>query len=371
MEINKRLNTLYIHLPQHRYPIYIGQSILQNVSLWGKHIQSKRITIITDKNIASLYLKTLLSALHDFTCDTIVLPEGESYKTLVNVEFIWKTLIEKKHDRQTTLLALGGGVIGDMSGFAAACYQRGVAFIQIPSSLLAQVDSAIGGKTAINYAGGKNMIGAFHHPQCVVVDIDLLNSLPKRYFISGLAEVVKYALLSEDNFLTDLENHVEQILSRDKTILTQMIYRSCLTKIKFIEKDEKDKHQYRALLNLGHTFAHAIETASDYRYLHGEAVAMGLILALDLSQRLNLIAPQDKQRVALLLNRLHLPTRLPTELDCQFIYQCMAMDKKAYQDKLRFILLNKLGCAIMMDNISAQDILLSLHSCQKNNLSSV
>ncbi|MBL8251008.1 MAG: 3-dehydroquinate synthase, partial [Candidatus Competibacter sp.] len=284
----------------------------------------------------------------------LVLPDGEQHKTLATLDAIFSALLERRFDRHCTLVALGGGVIGDMVGFAAACYQRGVHFIQIPTTLLAQVDSSVGGKTAVNHPLGKNMIGAFYQPLCVLADTDTLATLPARELSAGLAEVIKYGLIRDPPFLEWLERHIEDLLARDAGALTHAIERSCRNKAEIVAADERETGE-RALLNLGHTFGHAIETGMGYgQWLHGEAVAVGINLAAELSARLGWLSEPDVFRIRALLARAGLPLEPPPELSADDFLRLMAVDKKVKDGQLRLILLRQLGQGVIAEQVDAR-----------------
>jgi 3-dehydroquinate synthase len=276
-----------------------------------------------------------------------VLPDGEKYKTLDTLNTIFDALLTKKHNRTTTLVALGGGVIGDMTGFAAACYQRGVDFIQIPTTLLAQVDSSVGGKTAVNHPGGKNMIGAFYQPQCVVADTRTLNTLPDRELRAGLAEVIKYGLIADIDFFAWLERNIELLISRDAAALAYAIERSCENKAKVVSKDEREGG-IRAILNFGHTFGHAIETFQSYRdWLHGEAIAAGMVMAAELSCLMGWISAEDVSRARNLIARSGLPITAPEAMTVDDFLELMSVDKKVLDGSLRLVLLKSIGEAVV------------------------
>ncbi|OGO91377.1 MAG: 3-dehydroquinate synthase [Coxiella sp. RIFCSPHIGHO2_12_FULL_42_15] len=350
------LLSLDVMLPHHHYPIYIGQDIFNAPALLQKHIAGKQVMIVTNDTLASLYLSRLQSALASWQCDHVVLPDGEQYKTLSQWERIIHALAEHKHHRDATLVTLGGGVIGDLGGFAAACYQRGIPFIQIPTTLLSQVDASIGGKTGVNHAIGKNLIGAFHQPNAVIIDTKLLYTLPKREFTSGLAEIVKAALISDAHFFGWLEQHTDELLALKYEILSQAIYQSCKIKRDIVVQDEKEQN-IRALLNLGHTFGHAIERELHYgHWLHGEAIAVGLALAAQLSQHLNFISLHEQQRIINLLIKMQLPTKLPPQLSMKNLMSAMQMDKKIKQNRLPFILLKGIGSAFISRGVTEQDL---------------
>lgn len=345
------MKQLLVETKNTTYPLYIGEHLLSQPSLFIPHIQGKQVLIVTNSTIGNLYLPQLISALVDKEVHQVILPDGEQYKTLDTLSRVFDALIAKQHRRSSTLIALGGGVIGDMTGFAAACYQRGVNFIQIPTTLLAQVDSSIGGKTAINHPKAKNMIGAFHQPQAVIIDTSTLKSLPQREFVAGLAEVIKHALIRDAAFFSWLQQHMPQILARDPAVLEDMIYQSCQIKAAIVAADEKETGE-RMLLNFGHTFGHAIEAVLGFgTWLHGEAVAVGMVLACQLSEREGLIDAQVTQQVIALLTAASLPTALPGNVSPRAMQQEMQHDKKAADTGLRFILLNKIGQASIIENI--------------------
>jgi 3-dehydroquinate synthase len=344
-----------VNLVRQPYSIYIGEDLLQQVELISPHVKGQQIFIVCDDN-TKIYLPRLTSALANFDCNSLILPAGEQYKTLETCNRIWTALMQKYHDRSTILCALGGGVIGDLTGFAAACYRRGVAFLQYPTTLLAQVDAAIGGKTGVNHPMGKNMIGAFHQPQCVVIDINTLHTLPEREFIAGLAEVVKYGLIADVEFFNWLEANVDQIRTRDVSALTYIIEQSCAIKARFVALDEFEEGP-RALLNLGHTFAHAIETATSYQgWLHGEAVSVGIALAADLSWREGLLNSEDVSRIQCLLQALGLPIKPPSDMSSEQFLSLMAQDKKVLARQLRLVLLQKIGAAFVTSDFSKENL---------------
>ena len=281
------MQTLYVELGERRYPIFIG-SQLDPKQLLEPYIHGQQVMIVSNVTVAPLYLSHYQEALESLgkTVATCILPDGEKYKDIQHLNLIFDALLEAGFNRDCTVLALGGGVIGDMAGFASACFQRGVYFVQVPTTLLSQVDSSVGGKTGINHPLGKNMLGAFQQPQVVLADMAQLNTLPERELSAGLAEVIKYALLGDEDFLVWLEENMDGLVARDADLLAEAVYRSCAHKARIVANDEKE-HGERALLNLGHTFGHAIESYLGYgTWLHGEAVATGMVMAADLSQRL-------------------------------------------------------------------------------------
>jgi 3-dehydroquinate synthase len=345
------MKQLMVTTPSAHYPIYIGNNLLLQSTLFLPHIQGQQVLVVTNATVAPLYLTALLSAVADKKVNQLILPDGEQYKTLTDLTRIFDALITQQHRRTTTLIALGGGVIGDMTGFAAACYQRGVNFIQVPTTLLAQVDSSIGGKTAVNHAAAKNMIGAFHQPQAVIIDTNTLQSLPPREFAAGLAEVIKHALIKDAKFFAWLQQKMPQILARDTDVLAEMIYQSCHIKATIVAADEKETGE-RMLLNFGHTFGHAIEAVLGFgTWLHGEAVAVGMVLACQLSEQQGLIDSTITQQVIQLLSQAGLPTALPADFSLATMRQEMLHDKKAADKGLRFILLERIGSASIVENV--------------------
>jgi 3-dehydroquinate synthase len=335
--------TVTVKLKHTAYPIYVGKDIFANHELLAKHIHGQQVLIVTQENIAHHYLSPLKEVLKKFQCQEIFLPGGEVAKNLQEWQRILDILLQHKYERSCTLIALGGGVVGDVTGFAAACYQRGVNYIQIPTTLMSQVDSSIGGKTAVNHAQGKNLIGAFHQPQCVIADVDVLQTLPQHELVAGLAEVIKYGLIADINFFVWLENNISSLLQRDTESLLHAITLSAAIKADIVSQDEKE-HGRRSLLNLGHTFGHALETACAYQGLrHGEAVALGIAMAAELSHLLNNIDSHERDRIMRVLQACNLINTgralpLPTEM-----LQLMQHDKKVQNGKLNLILLKKIG----------------------------
>jgi 3-dehydroquinate synthase len=341
------MDTLHLELGERSYPIYIGPGLLKDPALFAKHIEGRQVLIVTNETVAPLYLAATERALSQFQTSSLILPDGEDYKTLDSLNRIVTALLEHRFERSSTLVALGGGVIGDLTGFAAASYQRGVPYIQVPTTLLAQVDSSVGGKTAVNHPLGKNMIGAFHQPRAVIADIATLNTLPDRELSAGLAEVIKYGLIRDAEFFAWLEAHMDQLLARDPASLAYAIHRSCEHKAEIVANDERETGQ-RALLNLGHTFGHAIETGMGYGvWLHGEAVAAGMCMAADLSRRMGWIDDEAVARIESLIQRAKLPFRAPSELLPQTMLDLMAVDKKAEGGQIRFVLLKAIDNAVV------------------------
>ena len=341
------MQTLHVELGDRRYPIFIG-SDLNPQSLLEPYIKGKQVMVVTNTTVAPLYLEHYVTAIEALgkTVATCILPDGEKYKNIEHLNLIFDALLEAGFNRDATVLALGGGVIGDMAGFASACFQRGIYFIQVPTTLLSQVDSSVGGKTGINHPLGKNMIGAFQQPQVVLADMAQLSTLPDRELSAGLAEVIKYALLGDLDFLVWLEQNMDGLVGRDSALLAEAVYRSCAHKARIVANDEKEQGE-RALLNLGHTFGHAIESYLGYGvWLHGEAVATGMVMAADLSQRMGWISAEDLQRTKKIIQRAHLPVKCPAiPLDEFLAY--MAHDKKVLNGQLRLVLMKSLGQAVI------------------------
>ncbi|WP_180108480.1 3-dehydroquinate synthase [Acinetobacter sp. YH12147] len=341
------MQTLYVELGDRRYPIFIG-SDLNPQTLLEPYIQGKQVMIVSNSTVAPLYLKHYQTAIEALgkQVATCILPDGEKYKDIQHLNLIFDALLEAGFNRDCTVLALGGGVIGDMAGFASACFQRGVYFIQVPTTLLSQVDSSVGGKTGINHPLGKNMIGAFQQPQVVLADMSQLKTLPDRELSAGLAEVIKYALLGDIEFLDWLEQHMEGLVARDPVLLTEAVYRSCAHKARIVANDEKEQGE-RALLNLGHTFGHAIESYLGYgEWLHGEAVATGMVMAADLSHRMGWISADDVERTKRIISRAQLPIVCP-KIPLDDFLSFMAHDKKVLNGQLRLVLMQRLGQAII------------------------
>jgi 3-dehydroquinate synthase len=337
--------TFNVDLGTRSYPIHIGSGLLNQPELLRDAIPGRSVVIISNETVAPLYLETIRSHLTDLHVGEIVLPDGEAHKNLDTLNTIYTGLLERHFDRNTTLIALGGGVVGDITGFAAASYQRGVHFIQIPTTLLAQVDSSVGGKTGVNHPLGKNMIGAFHQPRAVIIDTATLNTLPDRELSAGLAEIIKYGLLGDAEFFAWLEQNIGRLRERDSAALAYAIERSCRDKATIVAEDEHERGT-RALLNLGHTFGHAIETGLGYgRWLHGEAVACGMLMAARMSERLGWLDEPSVQRTEKLLLAAKLPTVPPTELSAARMRELMAVDKKVIDGNLRLVLLHGIGSA--------------------------
>ena len=341
------MRSLSVDLGERSYPILLGKGLLAQKDALTTNLGDEGVLVVSNETVAPLYLNTILSTLSDRKVDSLILADGEQYKTLETLNLIFDALLDKGHSRGTTLIALGGGVIGDMTGFAAACYQRGVGFIQVPTTLLAQVDSSVGGKTAVNHRLGKNMIGAFHQPRAVFIDIDTLKTLPEREFNAGLAEVVKYGLIIDVEFFSWLENNIERLLARDEESLLYAIETSCRLKAEVVRADEREGG-VRAILNLGHTFGHSIETFQAYSsWLHGEAVAAGMVMAGELSSRMGWLSESDVTRVRRLLAKVGLPVAPPANISGQQFLDLMAVDKKVRLGTIRLVLLKAIGRAVI------------------------
>ncbi|MCB1751606.1 MAG: 3-dehydroquinate synthase [Gammaproteobacteria bacterium] len=338
-----------VALGERSYPIYIGSGLLGRSDIYRRHIPSSQVMLVSNETVAPLYLPKLTEALQGFKVESVILPDGEQYKTLEVWNQIFNQLLRKQFNRQCTIIALGGGVVGDMAGFAAATYQRGVHFIQVPTTLLAQVDSSVGGKTGINHALGKNMIGAFYQPRCVVVDIETLASLDQRQLSAGIAEVIKYGLINDAAFFAWLESNMDALLARDPWALAYAVEHSCLDKAQVVAADEKEAGQ-RALLNLGHTFGHAIETGMGYgQWLHGEAVAAGMCMAADMSRRLGWLTSDAQARIIALVRRAGLPITPPNDINRERFLSLMGVDKKIMDGRLRLVLLKAIGVSLVTD----------------------
>jgi 3-dehydroquinate synthase len=350
------MNTLTVDLGDRSYPIFIGMDLLEQKNLVAPYVKAKQVMIVTNETIAPLYLEQTLALFNDFETHHVILPDGEEYKNVTVLNTIFDKLLTQHCDRQVTLVALGGGVIGDMTGFAAACYQRGVPFIQIPTTLLSQVDSSVGGKTGVNHPQGKNMIGAFHQPQCVLIDTNTLKTLEPRQLSAGLAEVVKYGLINDAEFFNWLEQNTQSLLNLKIEAIAYAVERSCLDKANIVAQDEKEKGM-RALLNLGHTFGHTIEAGMGYGVvLHGEAVAIGMVLAANMSQRLGWMNAASVARIEAILQAMNLPTRIPQDVTAERMLELMKVDKKVQAGKVRLILMKGIGQALVVDDYPA-DIL--------------
>ncbi len=352
--------TLSVDLQERGYPVFIGQSLLEDADCFLPYISGEQVLVVTSETIAPLYLKKLTGTLNKLQICAIVLPDGERYKTLNTLNLIFDKLLQDKFNRNCTLIALGGGVVGDITGFAAASYQRGVNFIQVPTTLLAQVDSSVGGKTGVNHPLGKNMIGAFYQPKAVIADTSTLNTLDDRQFSAGMAEVIKYGLIRDYEFLEWLEISVRQLIRRDPACLEHAIERSCANKAEVVAADELESGQ-RALLNLGHTYGHAIEAGMGYGvWLHGEAVAAGICLAARHSAILGWISEADVERVVNLISSARLPTSKPQKLSIGDMLAHMQVDKKNRNGVIRLVLFKAIGNAIVTGNYPPETLFQAL-----------
>jgi 3-dehydroquinate synthase len=359
------MKTLPLDLGERSYPIYIGAGLLGEAGLLTRHVAGSRVAIVTNETVAPLYLAKVRAHVGALQPVEVILPDGEQYKTLEVLNRIFDALLSARCDRRTTVIALGGGVIGDMAGFAAACYQRGVPFIQVPTTLLSQVDSSVGGKTGVNHALGKNMIGAFYQPRAVIIDTDTLNTLPDRELSAGLAEVIKYGLIRDPGFFVWLEANLDRLLARDAEALAHAIHVSCRNKAEVVAADERETG-VRATLNLGHTFGHAIETGLGYGdWLHGEAIAAGMVMAADLSRRLGWLTAADTTRIEKLIRRARLPVRAPGSLSPARFLELMAVDKKVLDGRLRLVLLKHLGEAVVTDEYPRVELEATLTSMRE------
>ena len=348
------MKTININLKNRGYPIYVGEGLIENYDLLKKHISNKKVAIITNSKVASLYLKKVTNILsNEKDIIPIILPDGEAFKNLETLNLIYDALLTNKANRQATLIALGGGVIGDITGFAAATFMRGVDFIQIPTTLLSQVDSSVGGKTGINHQLGKNMIGAFYQPKCVIADISLLKTLPDKELSAGLAEVIKYGLIRDSIFFEWLENNIAGIMKRDPQLLIQSVICSCQNKADIVEADEFESG-IRAILNLGHTFGHAIETATGYgKWLHGEAIATGMVMAAYLSEQMGWLSKEENKRIKSLIIQANLPIN-PPEISKQKFLDLMQLDKKTKEDQISLVLQKGIGKAILTSDYNIE-----------------
>jgi 3-dehydroquinate synthase len=361
------MQTLTLELGDRSYPIDIGRGLLEDPARFAPRIRGKRVMIVTNETVAPLYLDRIRRTLGDFRPETVILPDGEKYKTLETLNQVYTALLEARFDRKATLVALGGGVIGDITGFAAASYQRGVDFIQVPTTLLSQVDSSVGGKTGVNHPLGKNMIGAFHQPRCVVIDTDTLDTLPDRELRAGIAEIIKYGLICDRPFFDWLETHMEGLLARDPEALAYAIHRSCQDKAQVVAEDEREGGR-RAILNLGHTFGHAIETGMGYGvWLHGEGVATGMVMAARMSRRLGWLNDDDLARTEALIRRAGLPVEPPMEITPQRFAELMSVDKKVLDGQLRLVLLRSIGAAVVTADFDPDALDATLHQVGSGN----
>lgn len=351
------MTTLQVDLAERSYPIYIRAGLLGDASLLRKHISGHQVLIVTNETIAPLYLPDLRASLDShLQVSEVILPDGEAHKTLAVLETIFDTALRDRHNRSTTIVALGGGVVGDMAGFAAASYQRGVDFLQIPTTLLSQVDSSVGGKTAVNHPLGKNMIGAFYQPGAVFIDTEVLSTLPEREYAAGLAEVVKYGLIADRPFYEWLQAHRESLRAREPGIIAEAIRQSCAAKARIVAADERESG-IRASLNFGHTFGHAIEASQGYgTWLHGEAVAAGMVMAAKLSARRGKLYAAEVDELQDWLRYMSLPVEPPASMQAADWLEHMTRDKKVLNGQLRLILLEAIGDAVIVDDVQADEL---------------
>jgi 3-dehydroquinate synthase len=350
------MREVLVSLEKRSYPIYIGSDLLSQTKYYKELIKTKQVMVVTDANVNKLQMDVVIKALSDFDVIPYVLQPGEEQKNLDNVNGIITELLNHRFARTSCLIALGGGVIGDMTGFAAACYQRGIQFLQLPTTLLAQVDSSVGGKTAVNHPLGKNMIGAFHQPCGVLADIGVLKTLPEREFKAGVAEIIKYGLIRDSSFFDWLELNMDSLLSQQTEALEYAIERSCINKAEVVSEDETEKG-IRAILNLGHTFAHAIETGLNYsQWLHGEAVGLGLVMASYMSKLQGWLSEDEYERIVSLMRQAGLPDKIPASLDVNDLRGLMSVDKKVSHGKLKLVLLKSIGEAIVTDSFDESNL---------------
>lgn len=361
------METIIVSLGKNSYPINIASGLIKDVNYYDSIHSGDKVVLVTNKTLAPIYLDKIHKSLTqlDITIDNIILPDGEKYKTLWVANQVITTLLKKSHGRDTMLIAIGGGVIGDLTGFIAAIYQRGINFIQIPTTLLSQVDASVGGKTAVNHRLGKNMIGVFYQPKSVIIDTDFLTSLPKREFSSGMAEVIKYGIILDNHFFCWLENNLDNLLRLDKKTLAYCIRRCCEIKATIIEKDEHESG-IRALLNLGHTFAHSIEAYMGYgKCLHGEAVSVGIVIAAKIAEKLINFNPDYTIRIINLFMRCSLPTKAPHNMQAKDYIPYILRDKKNLNGKLRIVLPTSIGSAIIKEDIDHNIIISAINIAKK------
>lgn len=353
--MTKKFVTLQLDLGEQSYPIYIGQGLRQEETCYTPVLNGQRCAVVCDEVVAGLYLDDIQATIPNAL--PVVIPVGEKHKTLATVETICSKLLEHCFDRNSVLIALGGGIVGDITGFAAGCYQRGVKFLQVPTTLLAQVDASVGGKTGVNHPLGKNMIGLFHQPRAVIIDLETLRSLPQREIAAGIAEIIKYGVIADAEFFTWLEKHIDDLKELQTRELEYAIRRSCEIKAKIVAMDQLEKTGARMLLNYGHTFGHAIETGLGHgTWLHGEAVGCGMVLAARFSEQLGLVSAPTTERITRLIKQAGLPERLPGRLDRAQMVKLMQRDKKNLSGKQHLILIHKIGSAFVENKISPAQV---------------
>ncbi len=347
------MKQITVNLGEQSYPIFIGYDLLSKPGLLRPYVSGQKVCIVSNQTVADLYLEKLQSQLTEFQISTILIEDGEQYKNMTSFNQIVNCLLEQNVDRKSTVIALGGGVVGDVAGFAAASCLRGINFIQIPTTLLAQVDSSVGGKTGVNHQQGKNLIGAFYQPSCVVADISTLSTLPQRQFSAGMAEVIKYGLIKDETFFDWIESNSEQLKSQDQGKLVHIVARSCEIKAEVVSQDEKESG-LRAILNYGHTFGHAIEAAVGYKdWLHGEAISAGMVMASAMSASMGALSQQTVDRIKHLFKAFELPIDPPPSMTHSQMKELMLHDKKTINKLVRLILLRKLGEAYVSDDYPA------------------
>jgi 3-dehydroquinate synthase len=355
------MKTIDVQLPANAYSVYLGRGLLTEPSLWDRHLGAGKVLVVSNETVAPLYLEALTAALGPRPVETHILPDGERFKTVETWQGILDVLVGMQARRDASIVALGGGVVGDICGFAAASYMRGIRFLQAPTTLLAQVDASVGGKTGVNHVKGKNLIGAFHQPATVVIDSATLDTLQPREFNAGMAEVIKYGAICDAPFFDWLEQNAAFIASRDGDAIDDLIERSVRNKADVVRQDEKESG-VRAILNFGHSFGHAIESSTAYsEYLHGEAVAIGMVTAARLSESRGLCAPGAAERLSSLLKKFDLPVHIPGHLTANGLAEALALDKKAVASGLRLVLLNAIGEAVIDDASSNEDILRAMN----------
>lgn len=350
------MKTINIELPENSYPVYLGRGLLLDSDLWDQHLDDGKILVVSNETVAPLYLDALLNTIGDRDCEVHVIPDGEQFKTVETWQGILDRLVGMQARRDASIVALGGGVVGDISGFAAASYMRGIRFLQAPTTLLAQVDASVGGKTGVNHVRGKNLVGAFHQPATVFIDSATLDTLQAREFNAGLAEVVKYGAICDAPFFEWLENNAGAVAAREAWAVDYLIERSVLNKADVVRQDEKEAG-VRALLNFGHSFGHALESETAYsEFLHGEAVSIGMVTAARLSESRGLCASGTVQRLAALLESFSLPVNIPGRMSAEGLGTALALDKKAIASGLRLVLLHSIGKAMVDDGSSQEEI---------------
>jgi len=358
------MTQLTVDLGERSYPIYIGNNLLGNTDLLPSHIPGNSALIVSNETVAPLYLEQVQAMLPGIRHQSVILPDGEKYKNLQVLNQVYDALLANHLDRNTTIIALGGGVVGDMAGFAAASYQRGVHLIQIPTTLLSQVDSSVGGKTGVNHALGKNMIGAFYQPRAVIADTSTLNTLPDRELSAGIAEIIKYGLIDDEAFFNWLQQNMPALLAKDTTALSYAIEISCRAKAEIVAADERESGK-RALLNLGHTFGHAIENGLGYgEWLHGEAIAAGMCMAAEMSCRKQWLSRDDNHAIIQLIKQARLPATPPDSIKTDTFLSLMSVDKKVLDGVMRLVLMRGIGCSQVTSDYTQDELVQAIDSFQ-------